>query len=275
MIHHKDTKNIAIEECIFSKNYFHFVLDTLFPSYYNFCSAKGTKDTKFFVKYRGEEHNEDKCLNNMLFRKSMFQTLFPECKIEYVKELNFNKFKHSYAIRPVGRLDLFFPRYLQEFISKIMNNLNVKCTKQDKIIFVGRKENKMTGNNNGSRILENQNEIFDYCQSKISSELVYFENMPWEEQIKKSSESRIMIGMHGSGLTNSIFMRRDSLLIEILPERFYFDRFKNINEICGNKYLPIRSEPANRQGHFVHSNQILNVKLFRNFIDEILKKERL
>lgn len=47
---------------------------------------------------------------------------------------------------------------------------------------------------------------------------VELENLPWKEQVNLFRRCRILISIHGAGLTNSIFMPPGSCVIEIYPE---------------------------------------------------------
>lgn len=284
MIHHTDTKNIAVEECILSANYFHFILDTLFPSFYKFL-IKGERKTKFFVKYRQENDCKEDCIKSSSFRKNMFRILFPNCDIEYFNDLNFKLFRNSERNRPLARLDHLFPAHLNAFRSRIIENLGINCNREDKIIFIGRRDSQKIGNKHGKRILENQYEIFDICKKFKESELIYFEDMSWKDQIKKSNESKIMIGMHGAGLTNSIFTQRGSSILEILPEGFSFERFRTINVLCGNKHYSIEGKSNSKAiiaknsinwskletRYLIHANQTLNPEYFEKILAKIVK----
>jgi hypothetical protein len=46
-------------------------------------------------------------------------------------------------------------------------------------------------------------------------EIVFFEELSWTKQIEICSQSEIMVGMHGAGLTNMVFMDPGSIVVEL------------------------------------------------------------
>lgn len=92
------------------------------------------------------------------------------------------------------------------------------------------------------RQISNYNELINLFKSKdINLKEVCFENMSFQEQMKISNESEFMIGVHGAGLTNLMFMKPDSIIIEIDPFDWGFNCFehlaknlemKNFKRIC-------------------------------------------
>jgi len=45
--------------------------------------------------------------------------------------------------------------------------------------------------------------------------VIHFEDLTWEEQVKLSFNTKLMISIHGAGLTNMLFMHPNSDIVEI------------------------------------------------------------
>jgi capsular polysaccharide biosynthesis protein len=92
------------------------------------------------------------------------------------------------------------------------------------------------------RVLSNQDEIISIIKDfGINIKEIKFENLTFDEQIKISNGSEFMIGVHGSGLTNLMFMNQDVKIIEIDPFDWGFNCYehlasnlsmKNFKRIC-------------------------------------------
>ena len=84
---------------------------------------------------------------------------------------------------------------------------------RSKVIFVVRRD----------RVIVNQRELELYLCSKLNRELieiVYLEDLSFEQQLKLMSKASLLISVHGAALTNVIFMPKMSALIEITPPIF-------------------------------------------------------
>jgi capsular polysaccharide biosynthesis protein len=92
-----------------------------------------------------------------------------------------------------------------------------------------------------NRYIINGDLLFNRIKQEFSSEYdvenILFETMTVEDQIKTMIDCKIMIGCHGAGLTNCMFMSKDSLLIELFPECFYTDCFKNLSKKLNINHL--------------------------------------
>lgn len=56
----------------------------------------------------------------------------------------------------------------------------------------------------------------EQAAQSLGFEVVHFEKMSLLEQIELASQAQVMVGLHGAGLSNSVFMHRGSTLVEVL-----------------------------------------------------------
>lgn len=71
----------------------------------------------------------------------------------------------------------------------------------------------------------------------IKIQSVDFASISFEEQVQISSETDILVGVHGAGLTHAMFQRPGSTLVEIIPKDFSFKGFRNLAKLAGHQYF--------------------------------------
>ena len=113
----------------------------------------------------------------------------------------------------------------------------------------------------------NEKELFNKLK-KIGFKLVYFENLSFEDQISIASNCKIMVGYHGAGLTNLLFMRPRTKVFEII-NKFYdhphMEIFSKCQNIIYNKFYCLEN--------FKNKNGICDVNLIYNYIKNKKKSE--
>lgn len=83
------------------------------------------------------------------------------------------------------------------------------------------------------RKIINETEVVDYLRSN-SWEIHYFEDYSLGKQIGIMAETKYLIGLHGAGLTNMLFMRQGGKVLEL----------RNENDSHNNCYFSLASELA-------------------------------
>jgi hypothetical protein len=171
--------------------------------------------------------NLKKFLQNSIFKK-VFSTL--DFVYYDTSKNNYIFYNSNYLTHPDNRCvvtDIVNKKLLSSKVKsthsgeykKLLNSLrkniylNLKLENSyPKFILISRK-------NALRRVLLNENELYLNLKN-FGFQLLQFENYSIDEQIKFSMNSSIMLGYHGAGLTNLIFMKKKSLVIEI-RNKFY------------------------------------------------------
>ncbi|KAI0454095.1 hypothetical protein F5B21DRAFT_504579 [Xylaria acuta] len=82
------------------------------------------------------------------------------------------------------------------------------------------------------RRLKNENYLFAELGRRnrhIKVRMIDFAALPFTEQVRVAQESDVLVGVHGAGLTHSMFMRQGAgAVVEIIPEGFEHRGFRNI-----------------------------------------------
>ena len=105
---------------------------------------------------------------------------------------------------------------------------------------------KRTPQRNIGRILANEAEIITSLQQLANSKKIRFlavdlAELTMREQLEITSATDILIGVHGAGLSHSIFLQPEAILIEIHPLYRQHRHFRNAARLSGKLYMPIRS----------------------------------
>eukprot|EP01040_Poterioochromonas_malhamensis_P011574 gene11574-12624_t len=75
----------------------------------------------------------------------------------------------------------------------------------------------------------------DWISYETEFKVMSFDGKSFQDQVKVSADTDIMIGIHGAAFTNAVFMKPCSVLIEVYPWIFngwnFFDRFTRSSEV--------------------------------------------
>jgi hypothetical protein len=114
------------------------------------------------------------------------------------------------------------PELLLELSRKIKAHYGVASESPSLIVYASRSKAR-------GRFVLNETELLRSI-SHLSPQVVHFEDLSFGEQVALLSKTKILISIHGAGLTNMMFMPRNGLVIELLPRRNgLFDYHKERN----------------------------------------------
>lgn len=77
----------------------------------------------------------------------------------------------------------------------------------------------------------------------VNVTVVYFENKSFAGQISAMQTADVIVGAHGAGLSNIIFARMRTPLIEIFPQFYYVSVFEKLSVILNMTYSSVVAEP--------------------------------
>ncbi|RSL65873.1 hypothetical protein CEP54_003998 [Fusarium duplospermum] len=92
----------------------------------------------------------------------------------------------------------------------------------------------------GTRSLHNETELLEAARAVIPNmklNEVDFATMKFKEQLEVVQKTDLLAGVHGAGLTHTMFLPRGSATLEILPDDFFHKGFRNLAQIMGNGYF--------------------------------------
>ncbi|KAM3498229.1 hypothetical protein MY11210_009686 [Beauveria gryllotalpidicola] len=78
----------------------------------------------------------------------------------------------------------------------------------------------------------------------IKLDVVDFASMPLHQQVQVARYTDVLLGVHGAGLTHSMFMKPGAVLVEVLPADFTHKGFRNLAQMLGHTYFRTHAQPA-------------------------------
>jgi capsular polysaccharide biosynthesis protein len=78
--------------------------------------------------------------------------------------------------------------------------------------------------------------------SAAGFDVVHLEDTPWIEQIRLFQHARVIAGPHGAGLSNLVFARPGTIVIELTVGYMFNRCFEWISHVGGHRYLPIQAD---------------------------------
>ena len=154
---------------------------------------------------------------------------------------------------PLSKYSFLTLAYLEEFRSFVLNryfinNSSVQDCKEIKITLIWRRDKVYHPRNmmgSVQRKIFNEAELFQTLDEKYPQHCIrgfLLETMPMVEQLKIIKNTDILIGMHGAGLTHTLYLPKESGLIELFPFKFkqshsYYKLFEAIAKWRGLHYM--------------------------------------
>ena len=144
----------------------------------------------------------------------------------------------------IGDMGGFFPSKIEhiKFVDLFLQYYNIpKNTiknKNPKVYIIQRKKG-----NPGRNIinLDDMIKVIERFGCEVISIDKVYEEMTFKEQIELTRKVDILIGGHGGGLTNGLFLEKHSAVIEIYPWHFRDSGYSAINLKVGNYYQSIQA----------------------------------
>lgn len=141
--------------------------------------------------------------------------------------------KHQF--KTVANVDKDILKSVREIFLK-KDNLNE--SNKNEYIFIDRSDSKFNHNK-----LINNFEVIEYLKKKGFS-IIKLSKLSLDEQITLFNKAKIIIGSHGAGLTNIIFCKSSTKIIEIGNPNFDCYVFRNISKIQNLNYSFIKAKSA-------------------------------
>jgi hypothetical protein len=201
-------EEIGIVHSNWSNGYYHWLTESLPRSYQlhqQFPDATIALPTISYKKYV-------ESLNSIGITQIAF---FPDEKNLEVENPILSKCPRKFATTE--------PAILKEIVEKIKENLSIpQCNLPDLVVYVSRRKAR------GRKIL-NEDALLARLNG-LAVVNVCLEDFTFRDQVALMSRTKVLVGMHGAGLTNLMFMPAGSSVIEILPRRngiFDYNKMRN------------------------------------------------
>lgn len=127
--------------------------------------------------------------------------------------------------------------YVQKFASSKANSKSAAENSTVQILFLGRPSNDWRHIINEAELLS---AVQEYANSTKGVDVAVhhdFEASTFANQVALMASSDVLIGPHGAGLTNVLFMKPQSVLIELLPNGWSDPCYRNLAIFSGKTYM--------------------------------------
>ncbi len=226
-----------------SKGYFHWMLDVL-PRLLKLKVEQPTTKVLLPIGFWSGYYKD--CLMIIGYREEDF--IFFKSKYVFSKSLYYT-----------GHV-LLTGNYNEESINKLrtifLKSITDIDSEKGKHIYISR-------NKTSRRRLVNEDELFPILES-FGIQIIYAEELTFEEQIRLFSKVSILIGVHGAGLTNMLFMAPNTKVLEL--------RFEN--DTINNCYFSLASALNINYYYCLGSSQNSDLYIkennFRDILNEIM-----
>lgn len=124
-------------------------------------------------------------------------------------------------------------KLLRNFIlsnDKFFKSAENSIEKKDKI-YISRKKSKI-------RSIENEEEV-ERCLKKYGFSIVYLEEMSFSEQVACLRAAKIIVGLHGAGMTNILWANQECKILEIFTIGYTNPVYEMISYALGFSYKKI------------------------------------
>lgn len=183
-----------------SNGYFHWMLDAL-PRLYIALLKHPNANIMLPYQFSNQEYIVS-TLNTMGFNPVMFMH---KGLLYFFRRLIFQS-----HLAPTGN---YHDETVRNMRNAILNKLpKISKDKGERIYISRAKANR--------RIILNEKELIPILK-QYGFSIIYFEDYNWQQQVAICKHAKIMLGLHGAGLANMLFMPLGSKVIEL--------RKKNVN----------------------------------------------
>ncbi|WP_233507719.1 glycosyltransferase family 61 protein [Adhaeribacter pallidiroseus] len=183
----------------------------------------------------------------------------------------FDSYKIKKLVFPELTAPLSFqdPNLINKVRSIILTKLNLVSKKPVKRIYVSRSHQSV-------RQIINE-KILISTLKKHAFEIIFFEELTFEEQIALMLDTAIIVSVHGANLTNIMFMSPGSVVVELMNKNFNNPSYFSLSAVLSLPYYCIPCDLANplidSQDYVLNNNAalIIDIKEVENTLITALK----
>ncbi|KAJ8303320.1 hypothetical protein KUTeg_019716 [Tegillarca granosa] len=183
---------------------------------------------------------------------------------------------------------LFDPPFLREFKFKILNdyhiplktyNLCPKTRKETIITLIVRRNYVAHPRNPEGRVLrkiKNEKELILKLKTTFNDtklRIIQLDKLPVDKQIRKITDTNILVGVHGAGLAYGLLLKSGSVLIELFPlhykkkPNFHFHQFAMWNNVTYKSWI----SPKSSSLEWLYVPEKTAIELIEQSLDKINK----
>ncbi|MCJ1360655.1 MAG: hypothetical protein MMC33_010664 [Icmadophila ericetorum] len=167
--------------------------------------------------------------------------------------------------------------YVRKYVGNTPGAFSAAENAQIKILYLGRPRDNSRYILNEEELLIGMNATFGNMKGVEISIRHDFGALSFEEQINVAANSDIMIGPHGAGMTHVLFLKPQSVLIELIPNGWADPGYRNLAIFSEKTYLfwqqtneSLSEDTTMRDGKLVHLGRSNNFAVHVNEVMDLL-----
>jgi capsular polysaccharide biosynthesis protein len=159
------------------------------------------------------------------------------------------------------------PHWVCDFLRRRFLPLAPPSTRSDRRLYISREKAR-------TRHVLNEAELVQALERR-GFERVFLEDLTFLEQVRLLNEASVVISPHSTGLTNVVFCRPGTKVIEIFSPRYVTTFFFSIASQVGLDYGYVLGHGDSGGGHRVHEDIIVEVPRVLSLLDEMLDTQHI
>jgi hypothetical protein len=238
----------------YSHGYFHWLCETL-PRIY-LLTLLGFENPSVILP--------GPTTKNVNFIRESLNLLFPDINFSFTQNRNVLKLRELIWISQMGKPYQFNPLLINSFRQFVRGLIKAYPDSPKKRLYISRK-------NAIRRKVSNEDKVEKLLEG-FGFETVYPENYNFAEQIERFAQSEIIIGIHGAGLSNMIFLPDNSFVLELqrpMPAATCFYNLANSLNL-NYYYLFCNHNSEEVDGRLDHVDLHINLNALENLVENIV-----
>lgn len=172
------------------------------------------------------------------------------------------RIRHLQLVSHTTKAAYFRPDLIQQVRKSILGQLGLKEHIANRKIYISRK-------NAIRRKLLNESALLPVL-AEFGYDILNLEQYNWQKQVEICSRAKIMIGLHGAGLTNMLFMSSDSNVVELRRENDdYHNCYFTMSSALNHNYYYLMCEMVANDEEKNHYDVLVDPEKFRKLLLEL------
>lgn len=131
-----------------------------------------------------------------------------------------------------------------------------------------------------TRRLVNENQLLSILKS-AGVDIINFETVNFEEQVRLMSETKLLIGVHGSNLVNMVFLPGRATVVELMNEEHFNEAYYLLASSFGFEYYSVPCSAADKETFAAadsvgrnDADLLVNVQAVEQVLNQFMTKEK-
>lgn len=156
------------------------------------------------------------------------------------------------------------PKFIKELATKIKSRIDLSFD-QGPYIYITRRKAQI-------RKILNENEVLKILKD-FSFCIIEFESLNFMQQVSIAHNAKVLMGMHGAGLTNMMFCNPETCIYEFSLEGEYMDKcYYTLADACDLKYYYQFCSSAKNNAVYQIADLFVDVNILKINLENLLKK---